>query len=97
MIVSGLGPGDEVITTPMSFCATANAIIHTGAKSVFVYVDPWVVNLGSAQGRVITTNRSDWIERLKASALHGMKCDGSAVQTRASNTTRSNLPALNTI
>jgi dTDP-4-amino-4,6-dideoxygalactose transaminase len=36
MIVAGLKPGDEVITTPMTFGATANSIIHTGAKPVFV-------------------------------------------------------------
>lgn len=36
MIVAGLGPGDEVITTPMTFCATVNSIIHAGATPVLV-------------------------------------------------------------
>ena len=36
MIVAGLKPGDEVITTPMTFCATVNSVIHTGATPVLV-------------------------------------------------------------
>lgn len=45
MLVAGIKPGDEVITTPMTFCATANAIIHAGGKPVFVDVDRKTMNI----------------------------------------------------
>lgn len=40
MVAAGLEPGDEVITTPLTFCATVNAIIHAGLTPVLADVDP---------------------------------------------------------
>jgi len=42
---AGLGPGDEAITTPMTFCATANCILYQGATPAFADVSPDTLNL----------------------------------------------------
>jgi UDP-4-amino-4-deoxy-L-arabinose-oxoglutarate aminotransferase len=54
----GVGPGDEVITTPLSFVATANAILHTGATPVFVDVEPETGNLDVSRVEQAITNRT---------------------------------------
>ncbi|WP_445310643.1 DegT/DnrJ/EryC1/StrS family aminotransferase [Microcoleus vaginatus] len=49
ILPASLQPGDEVITTPMTFCATVNAIIHAGATPVLADVDPVTMNIDPAQ------------------------------------------------
>ena len=45
ILAAGLKPGDEVITTPLTFCATVNAILHAGATPVLADVDPVMMNI----------------------------------------------------
>lgn len=48
ILAAGLHPGDEVITTPLTFCATVNAILHAGAQPVLADVDRRTMNIDAA-------------------------------------------------
>lgn len=49
LVVLKIGPGDEVITSPMTFCSAVNIIEHVGAKPVFADVEPDTLNINPGQ------------------------------------------------
>jgi dTDP-4-amino-4,6-dideoxygalactose transaminase len=51
MLAAGIEAGDEVITTPMTFCATVNAILHAGGTPVLADIDPLTMNIDPAEIR----------------------------------------------
>jgi dTDP-4-amino-4,6-dideoxygalactose transaminase len=58
LLAAELRPGDEVITTSMTFCATINAIIHAGATPVLVDVNPATMNIDPEQVEAKITSKT---------------------------------------
>lgn len=58
VLAAGIGPGDEVITTPMTWVSTANVILHAGAKPVFVDIEPDTLNLDALKVAQALTKRT---------------------------------------
>jgi len=56
--VAGIGPGDEVITTPMTFTATVAVVEHTGARPVLVDIEPDTLNIDPELIRAAVTDRT---------------------------------------
>ena len=76
LLAAGVGPGDEVITTPLTFCATVNAILHTGATPVLVDVDPLSMNIDPTQ---IERKISSKTKVLLPVHVAGLPCDMDAI------------------
>ena len=58
LLAAGVGTGDEVITTPFTFVATAAAILYTGARPVYVDIDPETYNLDATKIAAAITPRT---------------------------------------
>lgn len=74
--VLGIGPGDEVITTPITFAATANVIVHTGATPVFVDIDRQTQNIDPIEVEQAITHRTRAILPVH---MAGRPCDMDAI------------------
>lgn len=72
LLAWGIGEGDEVITTPMSFCATSNAVLHAGATPVFVDVEEDTGNINAERIESKITERTKAIIPVH---LYGQMCD----------------------
>lgn len=72
LLCCGVRPGDEVITTGMSFTATAAAIMYCGAKPVFVDVDPGTATLDPSNLTQAITNKTKAIVPVH---LYGLPCE----------------------
>lgn len=76
LLGAGVRPGDEVITTPFTFVATAEVIEHAGARPVFVDIEEQTFNLDPAQIEARITERTRAIIPVH---LYGLPCDMDAI------------------
>jgi perosamine synthetase len=58
LLANGIAAGDEVITTPFTFIASANSVLFTGARPIFVDIDPVTFNIDPAQIEAAITPRT---------------------------------------
>ena len=82
LLALGVQPGDEVITSPNTFLATAEAITYCGARPVFVDIDPSTANLDPAQIERAVTPRTRAIIPIH---LYGRPADMDAIRSIAEN------------
>jgi len=71
-VVAGVGPGDEVITSPYSFVASANCAVYEGATPVFADIDPKTLNLSPAAVEAAITERT---RAVVAVDIYGYPCE----------------------
>ncbi len=77
LLACGVGAGDEVITTPFSFTATANSILFCGAKPVFCDIDPDTFNIdaGKIEDKITSKTKAVLVVH-----LFGQACDMSRIK-----------------
>ena len=77
LAAAGVGPGDEVLTSPYTFAATGEAILYLGARPRFADIDPRTLNLDPAQAERRLTRRTAAIVPVH---IAGLPCDLEALR-----------------
>lgn len=80
LLAYSIGRGDEVITTPMSFCATSNSILHAGATPVFVDIEK---ETGDINAELIEAAITKTTKAIMPVHLYGQMCDMKKIRTIA--------------
>jgi dTDP-4-amino-4,6-dideoxygalactose transaminase len=84
LAAAGVQPGDEVLTTPFSFFASASAIVRAGARPIFVDIDPETFNLAPAQVESFLRGpKRDKLSALLPVHLYGQCADMESLQPLA--------------
>jgi UDP-4-amino-4-deoxy-L-arabinose-oxoglutarate aminotransferase len=77
MLAAGIGPGDEVVTTPMTFLSSANAVLYAGGTPVFADVDPATANIDPDAVEAAITPKT---KAIVAVDLYGLLADMKALR-----------------
>jgi len=78
LLAAGVGTGDEVITSPFTFIASANSILYTGARPVFVDIDPVTFNIDPKLIEAAITPNTKAILPIH---LFGLSCEMQPIMT----------------
>ncbi len=89
LMALGIGPGDEIVTTPFTFVATAEVIVLLGAKPVFVDVEP---DTGNINADLIEAAISPCTKAIMPVSLYGQTADMDAINAIAAK--HGNLPVI---
>ena len=81
LLGAGVGPGDLVVTTPFTFIATTNSIVHAGARPLFVDIDPDTFLVDPAE--VERACRGQKVKAALVVHLFGQACDMDALRAAA--------------
>jgi dTDP-4-amino-4,6-dideoxygalactose transaminase len=76
LLAYGIGPGDEVITSPFTFIASANSVLFVGGRPVFVDIDPRTFNIDPSLIEAAVTPKTKAIMPVH---LFGLSCDMDAI------------------